>query len=102
MPGSKLQFKLGNPIVFTLDTKTDLSDATAFQIEVTKPDFTYHQLTATQVGTGTKITAILPGASNDQIGQWSARPVVTFSYDAAAVDGEEVEFVVRARRRTSS
>jgi len=102
MASSKLQFKIGNPIVFTLDTKTDLSDATVFQIEYTKPDFSYHQLTATQVAGTTKITAILPGADNDQIGQWSARPVITFSYDPAPVDGDEVEFVIRPRRRTTS
>ena len=102
MPGSDLKFKLGNPIVFTLDTKTDLTDAVTLQIEYTKPDFTYGQLTATQVGTTQKITAVLPGSSNDMLGQWSARPVITFSYDSAPVDGDEVEFVVRQRRRTAS
>ncbi len=102
MPGSELKFKLGNPIVFTLDTKTDLTDATAFQIEYTKPDFTYGTLTATQVTGTQKITAVLPGSANDQLGQWSARPVITFSYDAAPVDGDEVDFVVRPRRRTAS
>jgi hypothetical protein len=102
MPGSTLKFKLGNPIVFTLDTKADLSDATVFQIEYTKPDFTYGLLTATRVTDTTKITAVLPGTSNDQLGEWSARPVITFSFDPAPVDGDEVEFVVRPRRRTAS
>lgn len=102
MPGSELKFKLGNPIIFTLDTKADLTDATTIEIEYTKPDFTYGQLTATQVGSTQKITAILPGSDNDQLGQWSARPVITFSYDPEPVDGDEVEFVVRPRRRTAS
>ena len=100
MPGSKLKFKLNNPIILTLDCVNDLENATAYNIMITKPDFTQLTISAELVTGTNRIRGILPGDDVDQLGQWSARPLITVDYDVNPLDGDEVEFVVRPRNRT--
>jgi hypothetical protein len=88
---------LNQPIVFIIDTQTDLSTATSIKIRYKKPDGEVAYLDAALVESGSQsITAILAGDLNDTLDEWEIRAWIVFDGDDNPVPGTPVRFIIES------